>query len=109
MVSDTDGKQATTIYRSLKRWDRYSFVSLSPITGRTHQLRVHMQHLGHPIVGDPTYGRKDNNQPDAPLMLHAYSLKIRLPGEEGPRAFRAPLPDRMKEMIRSFENQQTQG
>ena len=109
VVSDSEGKQAKTVYRSLKRWDRYSFVSLSPITGRTHQLRVHMKHLGHPIVGDPTYGRKDNALPDAELMLHAYSLKIRLPGEQEPRTFRAPLPDRMKKLILSIENQRKPG
>lgn len=105
-VSESEGKRAETGYRVLTSWDRYSFVALSPVTGRTHQLRVHMKHLNHPIVGDPVYGRKDNNLPDPTLMLHAYSLRITLPGEAEPRAFRVPLPDRFKNLISFIESRQ---
>ena len=101
-VSDAEGKQALTEYKLLKTWDDYSFVALMPVTGRTHQLRVHMKYLNHPIVGDSAYSRKDNNLPDATLMLHAYSLTIKLPGEEAPRTFRAPLPERFKKVIKSI-------
>lgn len=92
------GKQAVTDYRVLKEFGRFAFVSLHPKTGRTHQLRVHAITLGHPILGDPIYGRQARIQADS-LMLHAYSLKIRLPGEEEPRTFRAPLPERFRRMI----------
>ncbi len=109
MVSETEGKQAKTVFRVLKSWDRYSFVALAPVTGRTHQLRVHMKFLNHPILGDSTYGRKDNVLPDASLMLHAYSLKIRLPGEEETRTFRAALPERIRTMIQVIENLQKRG
>jgi 23S rRNA pseudouridine1911/1915/1917 synthase len=107
-VSETDGKLAETRYQVLKSWDRYTFVSLTPITGRTHQLRVHMQHLNHPVVGDRVYGRKDNNLPDVTLMLHAYSLTIRLPGEEAPRTFRAVLPGRFARAMQFIDSMQIQ-
>ena len=105
-VSDHDGKHAETHFRTLKSWDRYSFVALAPVTGRTHQLRVHMKHLNHTIVGDEIYGRRDNAMPEVSLMLHAYSLAIRLPGDEKPRVFRTPLPARFKKTIKAIEDLQ---
>jgi 23S rRNA pseudouridine1911/1915/1917 synthase len=93
------GRLAVTDYRVLACWDRYSLVSLRPRTGRTHQLRVHMAGIGAPILGDPIYGRKDARFPDATLMLHAYRLKIALPGTEAPRLFMAPLPERFKRLL----------
>lgn len=92
------GKKAHSTYRLLESWEieksNYSLVRLSPKTGRTHQLRVHMKDLGCPILGDPIYSRKDSNFPDATLMLHALSLEIVLPGDEKPRKFEAALPER---------------
>jgi 23S rRNA pseudouridine1911/1915/1917 synthase len=105
-VSDRDGKLSVTKYRLIKTWESYSFLALMPVTGRTHQLRVHMKYLNHPIVGDPAYGRKDSDLPDATLMLHAYSLSIKLPGEDTPRTFRAPLPPRFKETLLTINDLQ---
>ncbi len=79
----------------------YTLVMLSPKTGRTHQLRVHMRHLSAPVLGDELYGRPDPLFPQARLMLHAKSLTILLPGEERPRTFRAPLPGRFREILGS--------
>lgn len=93
-VSARGGKRALTLYSVLARKQGYCLVSLRPRTGRTHQLRVHMRHLGHPILGDPLYAKPDPRFPRASLMLHAYRLKITLPGETEPRVFRAPLPGR---------------
>lgn len=90
------GKAAKTRYRVLTRWKESTFVALYPETGRTHQLRVHMLSIRHPIVGDPLYSRNPGNRT---LMLHAYRLKIRLPREECPRQFRAPMPNRFKRYI----------
>ncbi len=70
---------------------------LNPKTGRTHQLRVHMKHLGCPIAGDPVYGYKGDDT--ASLMLHAYTLRIQIPGSEEMRTFRAPLPERFKRKL----------
>ena len=84
------GKEALTYYRLIRRWGDHSLVLLCPRTGRTHQLRVKMAHLGHPVIGDPLYGSKDSLFPAATLMLHAKSLKIKLPGEQGRRSSRLP-------------------
>jgi 23S rRNA pseudouridine1911/1915/1917 synthase len=88
-----EGKRAITLYRVLKRKGGYALLSLRPRTGRTHQLRVQLASLGCPIVGDTLYGGKAG----FPLLLHAYRLRIRLPGEREPRTFRDPLPDRFRE------------
>ncbi|MBN1647428.1 MAG: RluA family pseudouridine synthase [Spirochaetales bacterium] len=94
-VSDK-GKRARTSYRVLRVFSDYSFVALYPHTGRTHQLRVHMKHIGHPIAGDPVYGRKDSSYP---LLLHAYKLVITVPGSNALSVFRAPLPEDFKNAI----------
>ncbi|HEX5447759.1 MAG TPA: pseudouridine synthase, partial [Candidatus Saccharimonadales bacterium] len=72
----------------------YSLVELKPRTGRTHQIRVHMAYIGHPIVGDSIYGK-----PNDGLLLHAESLEVTLPGGKR-RHFSAKIPRRIKE----FEN-----
>ncbi|GHV91569.1 ribosomal large subunit pseudouridine synthase D [Spirochaetia bacterium] len=98
-VSPNRGKIALTRYRVIRSWQGHSLVLLRPRTGRTHQLRLHMRYLGHPIIGDPIYGFKDPLFPKATLMLHAKSLSISLPGEESARVFSSPLPDRFRLMI----------
>ena len=97
------GKSALTYYSVIKTWRTHSLVLLRPKTGRTHQLRVHLRYLGHPVTGDPLYGFTDSLFPQASLMLHSRSLAITLPGETQPRTFKAPLPKRFIEMIRQLE------
>lgn len=84
---DPNGKESETFYRLLKTNGNYSLVELRPITGRTHQLRVHMQYLGHPIVGDRVYGKGDKER----LYLHAGELEITLPGGDR-RVFHVSRP-----------------
>jgi len=96
---DGPGKIALTRYRVLKTWGNCSLILLKPKTGRTHQLRVHLDHLGNPIVGDPLYGPQDNHFPNTTLMLHAYSLTIVLPHRQESSCFKAPFPERFKEII----------
>jgi 23S rRNA pseudouridine1911/1915/1917 synthase len=98
-VSGT-GRIAITRYRVLRSWGHHSLVLLRPKTGRTHQLRVHLRHLGHPVSGDPIYGRPDPRFPDWGLMLHARSLSIVLPGHDEARTFTAPLPERFRLFIK---------
>lgn len=92
---DPNGKEAETFYRVLGESADYSLVELKPTTGRTHQLRVHMKYLGHPIVGDPVYGNSGER-----LFLHAGALEITLPGGDR-RVFKAPLP---KEFLQFFDD-----
>jgi 23S rRNA pseudouridine1911/1915/1917 synthase len=84
------GKPAQTKYEVLEKFEkngsRYSFIELSPVTGRTHQLRVHLKHIRHPIVGDTIYGHTASH-----MFLHAASLEITLPGGVR-KIFEAALP-----------------
>lgn len=82
-----NGKSAVTHYKVLQEANGLSLLELKPTTGRTHQLRVHLAQLGHPIVGDVLYGGKPNER----LLLHAYELEITLPSRQR-RTFTSPLP-----------------
>jgi 23S rRNA pseudouridine955/2504/2580 synthase len=82
---DPNGKSAETKLELLGILGGRSYVRLSPTTGRTHQLRVHCAHIGHPIVGDALYGQPANR-----LMLHAHRLQFTLDGEA--YEFESPLP-----------------
>ncbi len=97
------GKYAETFYRVLEHNESWALVALYPTTGRTHQLRVHMRSLGCSIVGDALYGPGRRARQEAKvsegLMLHAYRLSIRLPGESGARSFTAPIPDRLRAAV----------
>jgi 23S rRNA pseudouridine1911/1915/1917 synthase len=101
-VSD-QGRSSLTLYSVIKTWKSHSLLLLRPKTGRTHQLRVHLRHIGHPVSGDPVYGFADQVFPDAGLMLHSRSLAITLPGESEQRLFKAPLPERFTAMIKLLE------
>ncbi len=93
------GKPAYTGYRVLRSFADHAVVVLHPHTGRTHQIRVHMRHLSHPILGDPLYARHSARFPEATLMLHALSLRLTLPGEASSRVFTAPLPRQFKDAL----------
>jgi 23S rRNA pseudouridine1911/1915/1917 synthase len=99
VAREGEGRGARTDYRVLARWAGHCFVRFAPQTGRTHQLRVHSVSIGCPILGDPIYARADPVFPDATLMLHAYSLRIHLPGDTESRRFRAPLDDRFYQVL----------
>ncbi len=83
------GKEAVTLYQVLKRFSRFTLVALYPQTGRTHQLRVHLKHLGHPILGDEKYGRRDSFPR---LALHAQSIAFTHPITKAFIEFSCPLP-----------------
>jgi 23S rRNA pseudouridine1911/1915/1917 synthase len=95
------GKYALSFYRVVRFWGDYSLVFLRPKTGRTHQLRLHLRCLGHPILGDPLYGSPDSGFPGASLMLHAKNLSLTLPGG-GPGNFKSALPRRFRKIIREL-------
>lgn len=86
---DASGKTAATRYDVIDSNEKYSLIKLQPKTGRTHQLRVHMNYIGTPIMGDRVYGKEKHFER---LYLHAYSLEITIPGSER-KTFIAPIPD----------------
>lgn len=90
----SEGKDALTKWRLLGQGRGYALLSLRIYTGRTHQIRVHLMSINHPVLGDPIYSRKDEEYPDASLMLHAYRLVIDHPRTKERMVFRAPLPSR---------------
>lgn len=85
------GRPAITEYRVLRQHQNVALVELTLHTGRTHQIRVHMSHIGHPVVGDPLYGRRPANVVARPL-LHAYRLAFTHPITGKPMEFTAPMP-----------------
>lgn len=89
-----NGKTATTHYKVLTSNGSYSLLELTPKTGRTHQLRVHLAQLGHPIVGDVLYG----GQPAPRTFLHAYSLELTLPNKKS-KTFSTPVPASFNAML----------
>ncbi|MGA3150182.1 MAG: RluA family pseudouridine synthase [Candidatus Saccharimonadales bacterium] len=95
----SSGRPAQTAYRTLKVFtkngQKYAFLELKPATGRTHQIRVHLSYIGHPIVGDSLYGHAGPK-----LLLHAHKLEITLPNREH-EVFEASVPDDLSEFIKN--------
>ena len=90
-------KYAKTYYRTLKRTDEFSLLELKPFTGRTHQLRVHLAHLGHPILGDTKYGQSRNFPR---LALHAHEIGFTHPTTNKPAHFKSKIPQEFREFIK---------
>ncbi|MGH7241404.1 MAG: RluA family pseudouridine synthase [Candidatus Saccharimonadales bacterium] len=90
-----NGKPAITEYRVQQTSEHFSLLELMPQTGRTHQLRVHLNQLGHPILGDEMYGSKTAER----MFLHAHSLEITLPNSER-MTFTAPIPKVFAEVLK---------
>jgi 23S rRNA pseudouridine1911/1915/1917 synthase len=92
---DSKGKPAITAYEVLATNGTQSLLELRPKTGRTHQLRVHMQYIHTPIAGDRVYGAEDTA---TRLCLHAHSLEITIPTSKR-EIFTAPIPELFQEMV----------
>ena len=102
-VTDTSqGKFAHTVYRCIACYGPFSLLRLRLKTGRTHQLRVHLKHIGCPILGDPIYGSRNQLFPQATLMLHSSLLSLRLPGSQDFTEFKSPTPCRFRQILREL-------
>lgn len=99
VTPDHKGRQAVSKYHTLENFPNHTLLEVHPLTGRTHQIRVHMAFLKCPIVGDTIYGRRKSSLPLKRHFLHAQRLSIMIPGEPEPRTFEAPLPDRLKQIL----------
>jgi 23S rRNA pseudouridine1911/1915/1917 synthase len=86
------GRAAVSEYRTLESFAAHTLLEVHPITGRTHQIRLHLAFIGCPVAGDAIYGRHKPTLPLKRHFLHAARLTITLPGEAQPRTFTAPLP-----------------
>lgn len=89
VVGEGRGRTARTSYRVLRELGEATLVECTLHTGRTHQIRVHLQHLGHPLLGDEVYGRRGNY---ARQMLHAWQLGFAHPVRGEPMRFESPMP-----------------
>ena len=99
MVDDKHGKPSETRFRVIKRYPESALVEAKPMTGRTHQIRVHAYALGHPLVEDTLYGARDRYGIGRP-MLHAQSLSFIHPGTKERVKFSAPHPIDFEEAIK---------
>ena len=99
-----DGKRCITSYRVLQNFGQFTLIEAKPLTGRTHQIRGHRQHMGHPIVGDPKYGVDDVNLIQRQLglnrlFLHAAQLRLVDPSTDKKIDVRAPLDQRLQSAV----------
>ena len=102
---DPAGKPSVSHFKVIERRGGHSFCEVRIETGRTHQIRVHAAHLGHPVAGDEKYGERDANKRLAEqaglkrLFLHAASIEFALEGGKRPYLINAPLPDDLKAVL----------
>ena len=99
ILTPDKGRAAVTEYITRKKYAKHTLIEAHPLTGRTHQIRVHMAFLKCPIVGDVLYGRKKQTIPLDRHFLHAYKLTILLPGHDEPMTFEAPLPAELQAVL----------
>ncbi len=96
------GRQAISEYKTLENFPRHTLLEFHPHTGRTHQIRLHCAFLGCPIAADTTYGHRKPSLELNRHFLHAWRLKIILPGEQDPRLFEAPLPNELTQVLEAL-------
>lgn len=105
VVAAGEGRPAVSEYHTLETFHQHTYLEVHPITGRTHQIRLHLRFVGCPVSGDRMYGRQKPSIPLARHFLHAASLRVRLPGEENERTFTAPLPAELEEVLASLREE----
>ncbi|MFH2039215.1 MAG: RluA family pseudouridine synthase [Chloroflexota bacterium] len=99
VTSPGRGREAISEYRLVEKFKEHALLEFHPLTGRTHQIRLHCTLLGCPIVGDRVYGRKKPSIDIERHFLHAYRLKIMLPGEGEAHIFEAQLPQDLQQVL----------
>lgn len=105
VVKVTDeGKPSKTFFELIKNFENACWVKANPLTGRTHQIRVHAAQIGHPVLGDDKYG-KEYAKISPRLCLHARALRFTLPEGKGTCYFEAPIDDKMKNFLTQLERE----
>ena len=103
-VNFKNGKPAVTHFKVLERFKSHTYIQCVLETGRTHQIRVHMSSIGHPVTGDIVYGKKNNLIETEGQALHARFLKLTHPVSMEEMAFEAPLPDYFNALLDKLRN-----
>jgi 23S rRNA pseudouridine1911/1915/1917 synthase len=96
------GREAISEYSTRETFAQHTLLEVHPLTGRTHQIRVHLAFLGCPVTADSTYGTRKPSVPLERHFLHAWRLVVTLPGEENTREFEAPLPDELVQVLQQL-------
>jgi 23S rRNA pseudouridine1911/1915/1917 synthase len=99
VVSASKGREAVSEYKTLESFKSHTLLQFHPLTGRTHQIRLHCAFLKCPVVGDEIYGRKIPTVQLNRHFLHAYRLEVTLPDEKAPRLFEAALPEELEAVL----------
>lgn len=99
------GREAITHYQVLEHYQGYTLMKFRLETGRTHQIRVHMAHIGHPIIGDPLYGPAKDKWKLQGQCLHAGELELTHPATGERMLFEAPLPEYFEKVLQKLRNQ----
>lgn len=102
-VTKKNSKEAITNYRVLRRYGKYTLLKLKLKTGRTHQIRVHMKYLGHPLVGDIVYGKKSNKFGLQGQLLHSKTLGFIHPSNNVYMEFDSELPEYFLNVLKIIE------
>lgn len=111
-VNGRNPRNATTQIKLLERYQDACYVKAYPLTGRTHQIRVHLSHIKHPVIGDSLYGGRALSLPKAlgigRPMLHAYRLELEHPETEKKVSFQVPIPLDMQKPLKFFQTRRIQ-
>ena len=106
MAVNKNGKNAITHIKVLKRFDKYTLLQVNIETGRTHQIRVHLSHIGYPIVGDYTYSNGKNEFDVVGQCLHAQKLEFKHPITQKDMCLEAELPQYFKDILDKLKNRE---
>lgn len=104
-INDKNGKRAITHYQVLERFDKYTYIECQLETGRTHQIRVHMTSIGHPLLGDEVYCNAKTPFKLNGQTLHAMTIGFIHPTTKQYVEYEAPIPDYFSELLRKLRNQ----
>ena len=104
VTTETKGRSAITEYKVLDRLAGFTYVEFNLLTGRTHQIRVHAKYLGHPVLGDASYGHNYKKIKLNGQLLHAYKLSFTHPITKERMTFEAPLPAYFQKMLTILSN-----
>ncbi|GAK50161.1 pseudouridine synthase [Candidatus Moduliflexus flocculans] len=106
-VDEEHGRNALSLYRVLEQFPQHTLVEVELKTGRTHQIRVHLKHIQHPVVGDPVYGSSSrNNLGMTRQALHAQTIRFRHPVTQQEMTFTTDLPDDMRQLLDKLRTQE---